>query len=40
MNLRFEYISRCSTLEAGMLYMTIDYDAGDIVNITDEMTLS
>lgn len=40
MNLRFEYVARCSTMEAGMLYMSIDYDAGDVVDMSDEMTIS
>lgn len=36
LDLSFEFISRCATTVNGMIYMAIDYDAGDVNNNLSE----
>lgn len=35
-SLSFEYVSRCPTTTAGLIYMAVDYDAADSPVVTGE----
>ncbi len=36
MNLRFEFVPRVPTTFSGMIYLGIDYDAADVVDLQSE----